>query len=169
MIISSVLEFFIGNTFPFVVFGSFGAFWLSLGATFTPYFNAAIAYQPDDPGAAMANPTFATTFAFFPLYMAVLCFFYMILAIRTNLCFLALFTLMVPGFACLAAYFWKAAEGISSPHLAHAAGGIMFTVSLVVWYLFFAQLLEAVDFPISLPVFDLSRFIKGASDKTKDS
>lgn len=29
MVIGGVLEFFLGNTFPFVVFCMFGAFWLS--------------------------------------------------------------------------------------------------------------------------------------------
>jgi hypothetical protein len=33
------------------------------------------------------------------------------------------------------------------------------------WYLLFAQLLQALDFPFQLPVGDLSTRIKGASDK----
>lgn len=41
----------------------------------------------------------------------------------------------------------------------------MFTFSLSTWYLFAAQLLDAVDFPISLPVGDLSTLIKGRSSR----
>jgi uncharacterized protein len=32
---------------------------------------------------------------------------------------------------------------------------------MMVWYLLIVQLLEAVDFPLTLPVGDLSRYIKG--------
>lgn len=37
------MEFFLGNTFPSIVFTTFGAFWLSYGGTLQPYFNAVIA------------------------------------------------------------------------------------------------------------------------------
>lgn len=37
-------QWIIGNTFPFVVFGSFGAFWLTFGMTLTPELNAQAAY-----------------------------------------------------------------------------------------------------------------------------
>lgn len=49
MVLGGSLEFVLGNTFPFVVFTSFGAFWLSFGATLQPFFNAYGAYAP--PGA----------------------------------------------------------------------------------------------------------------------
>ena len=45
MILGSLGEFIIGNTFPFVVFGSFGAFWLGWGATLQPFYNAYGAYS----------------------------------------------------------------------------------------------------------------------------
>jgi hypothetical protein len=53
-IIGSVMEWIIGNTFPFVVFGSYGAFWLALGATLQPSFNASGAYVDGKTGAAAA-------------------------------------------------------------------------------------------------------------------
>jgi uncharacterized protein len=53
-IIGSIMEWIIGNTFPFVVFGSYGAFWLALGATLQPSFNAAGAYVDGKTGAAAA-------------------------------------------------------------------------------------------------------------------
>lgn len=34
----------------------------------------------------------------------------------------------------------------------------------MVWYLLAVQLLEAVDFPITLPVGDLSKIIKGKTE-----
>jgi succinate-acetate transporter protein len=172
MIIGSFLEFILGNTFPFVVFGSFGAFWLTFAATLTPYYNASIAYDPTHPAASSSNPVFAATFAYFQLYMGMLCFIYLICSLRTNIVFFMIFLLLVPAFGCLAGVFWKIAQGTpealaTAVKAQHAAGGLTFVVCLLGWYLFFVQLLASVDFPLNLPVGDLSRFIKGASEKAK--
>ncbi|EHY59749.1 Protein alcS [Exophiala dermatitidis] len=167
MLLGGFLEFILGNTFPFVVFGSFGAFWLSFGATLTPYFNASAAYTPDNPSAGSTDPVFAATFAYFQVYMGVLCFVYMIVALRTNIVFVLIFLLLVPAFGCLAAFFFSLGEGVVNMTYQHAAGGLTFVISLLGWYLFFVQLLAAVDFPLNLPVGDLSRFIKGASERSK--
>jgi uncharacterized protein len=35
------------------------------------------------------------------------------------------------------------------------------------WYIFTVQILAAVDFPISLPIGDLSTVVKGASEKQR--
>ena len=56
-IIGSVMEWIIGNTFPFVVFGSYGAFWLALGATLQPSYNAEAAYTSGLTGAEAATGT----------------------------------------------------------------------------------------------------------------
>ena len=172
MIIGSVLEFFLGNTFPFVVFGSFGAFWLTLAATLTPYYNASIAYDPAHPAQSVFDPVFASTFAYFQLYMGLLCFVFLICSVRTNIVFFTMFLLLIPAFTLLAGVFWKIAEGTpealsTALSAQHAAGGLGFTVALLGWYLLFVQLLASVDFPLNLPVGDLSRFIKGASEKAK--
>ena len=165
MVLGGFLEFILGNTFPFVVFSSFGAFWLAFGATLTPYFNASAAYLPSDPAKASADPVFASTFAFFQVYMGVLCFVYLIVALRTNIVFVLIFATLVPAFGCLAGFFFSIGEGVPNLQLQHAAGGLTFVTALLGWYLFFVQLLAAVDFPLNLPVGDLSRFIKGASEK----
>ena len=165
MVLGGFLEFILGNTFPFVVFSSFGAFWLSFGATLTPYYNASIAYLPSDPAKASSDPVFASTFAFFHVYMAVLCGVYLIVALRTNIVFVLIFALLVPAFACLAQFFFEIGNGVVNLTLEHAAGGLTFAVCLLGWYLFLVQLLAAVDFPLNLPVGDLSRFIKGASER----
>lgn len=161
MTLGSFLEFILGNTFPFVVFGTFGAFWLAFGATLTPYFNASNAYDPGSPTAA-ADPTFASTFAFFQVYMGMLCFVYLIISLRTNIIFFLIFLFLIPAFGCLAAFFFGHEENAK---LLVAAGACTFIVSLLGWYLFFVQLLASVDFPLNLPVGDLSRFIKGASER----
>lgn len=171
MIIGSVLEFILGNTFPFVVFGSFGAFWLSWAATLTPFYNASIAYDPTHPATSGTNPTFASTFAFFHLYMGVLCFIYLLCSLRTNICFFLIFLSLVPAFGLMAATYWQLAEGHANTALIcqHGAGGLVFAVCLLGWYLLMAQLLASVDFPINLPVGDLSKVIKGASTRAADA
>jgi hypothetical protein len=35
------------------------------------------------------------------------------------------------------------------------------------WYAFLSSLLQSVDFPIELPMGDLSSFVRGASEKKK--
>lgn len=47
MVIGSILEWILGNSFPAVVFATFGGFWLAYGATLTPAFAAASAYSSD--------------------------------------------------------------------------------------------------------------------------
>ena len=118
------------------------------------------------------TPEFAARFAYFHLYMGVLCFIFLLCSVRTNVYFFLIFLSLVPAFSCLAAAFWKLAEG--TPEAAavalkcqHAAGGLVFAVCILGWYLFAVQLLASVDFPINLPVGDLSKFVKGASEKKK--
>lgn len=169
MILGSFLEFILGNTFPFVVFGSFGAFWLTFGATLTPMYNAAAAYQTDPSDPAAGTAEFSASFGFFLVYMGLLCLIYLICALRTNAIFVGIFFTLVLAFACLAGSYWQLAKGHAAEAvtLQHAGGGFTFVTCLLGWYLFFIQLLASVDFPLNLPVGDLSRLIKGASERSK--
>ena len=71
MLVGGLLEFFLGNTFPAVVFMTFGGFWFSLASTLVPSFGAYAAYSPDstDPAAGSTAPGFQASFAFFYLFM----------------------------------------------------------------------------------------------------
>ncbi|KAJ5168029.1 GPR1/FUN34/yaaH family-domain-containing protein [Penicillium canariense] len=64
MILAAVLEFILGNTFIFVVFSSYAAFWLSLAATLTPFYAAYTAYDPSNP----ENPGFNNSYGPNPSY-----------------------------------------------------------------------------------------------------
>lgn len=88
-------------------------------------------------------------------------------ALRTNVVFFsALFTLIF-AFATGAGAFWNLAEGNDAmgAKLSVASGALTFALTAMVWYLLFIQLLEAVDFPLTLPVGDLSQRIKGKNEK----
>ncbi len=164
MFTGGLLEFVLGNTFPFVVFCSYGAYWFTFGATLTPYYNAYGAYSPDDPAAGLTDPVFLSTFAFFLLWMGVLSFIYLIASLRTNILFFLIFLTLCPMYCCLAASDWQAAQGNAEAALTlqHAGGAMAFMSCLIGWYDFLVLVLLAVDFPLNLPVGDLSHIIKGA-------
>lgn len=171
MILGAVGEWIVGNTFPFVVFGTFGSFWLAFAATLQPSYNAYGAFSTDinDPAKGLNSPTFNASFAFFMVIMGVLCFVYMICALRTNVVFFFIFAFLVPAFGCLAGAYWHLAEGNSSKAstLLVAAGALTFVVDMLGWWIFAAIMLASLDFPFQLPVGDLSRLIKGGSERAK--
>ncbi|OBT84462.1 hypothetical protein VE02_06454 [Pseudogymnoascus sp. 03VT05] len=159
-LIAGVLEFFLGNTFPFVVLTSFGGFFLSFATTLTPSFNASAAYGTD-------VEQFHATFGFFPLFMGLLCVFYFICSLRTNIVFATIFFFLVAALGLLTAGHWQIAQGNAdlAANIDIAAGAVAFVSAIGGWYLLLSQLLEALDFPIQLPVGDLSGFIQSRSQR----
>jgi succinate-acetate transporter protein len=184
MIIGGFLEFVLGNTFPFVVFTSFGAFWLTFAATLQPFYYAYGSYAP--PGGAeaegLATQGFTASFAFFLIFMGLLCFIYLICSLRTNVVFVVIFFTLVMAFGILAGAYWQNANAIakmtSDPAYASskvalagrlqiAAGACLFVTSMAGWWIFFAIMLAALDFPFQIPVGDLSTMITGYSKRVK--
>ena len=73
MLVGGLLEYFLGNTFPAVVFMTFGSFWFSFASTLVTSFGAYAAYSHDptgDPTGGLTAPGFENSFAFFLLFMA---------------------------------------------------------------------------------------------------
>jgi len=179
MVIGGFLEFILGNTFPFVVFTSFGAFWLTFASTLTPFYAAYSSYHT--PGSTtdeggIATVGFTASFAFFLVFMGVLCFIYLICSLRTNVVFVVIFFTLVLAFSLLAGAYWQNANGIGNAdpsalalagRLQKAAGACVFVTSMAGWWIFFAIMLAALDFPFQIPVGDLSTLIKGASERQK--
>ncbi|KAL8853748.1 MAG: hypothetical protein Q9221_001391 [Calogaya cf. arnoldii] len=190
MILGSIGEWIIGNTFPFVVFGTFGAFWLAFGGTLVPSFNAYGAYVTDpevaahnmgNPGnpAGLEVPAFNAGFAFFLVFMGLICFIFLICSLRTNIVFFVIFLTLILAFGCLAGAYFNLALAYENPTNVAAAtrasrcivagGAFTFVTSLAGWWIFLAIMLASLDFPIQIPVGDLSSMIKGASEKKKVS
>ncbi|PNS16342.1 Protein alcS [Sphaceloma murrayae] len=170
MIIGGFGEFILGNTFPCVVFMSFGAFWLTYAATLTPYYNAYGAYSTTgNPADGLTSAGFNASFAFFQLWMGVLCLIYAIVSLRTNVVFFLIFVILVPAFGLLAGAFWQIALGNTALglQLQVAGGACTFVVCILGWYIFAAIMMASTDMPIALPVGDLSTFIRGGSEKMK--
>ncbi|OAL23848.1 hypothetical protein AYO20_10868 [Fonsecaea nubica] len=163
MLLGGFLEWVAGNTFPFVVFASFGGFWFSYGATLLPFFNAFGAYSPDpeDLTAGLASKGFNASFGFFMIFMAVLCLIYLVCALRTNLVFVVIFAGLFWGFTLLTTTFWLLADGGAGAGTTLYIAGASLGVSCIAgWYLLLALLLSAVEFPITLPLVDLSGWLR---------
>ncbi|KAK3703632.1 hypothetical protein LTR37_014328 [Vermiconidia calcicola] len=175
-IIGAVMEWIIGNTFPFVVFASYGAFYLALGATFTPHYNAHGAYTDRETYTDRrtgATPRvdrrgdFRSTYAFFFLALTILTFCYLLASLRTNI-LVIMFFFVDMAFLMMTSAYWIGSAGVSG-RLQTAAGAFIFIFCLFGWYLFLALILRALDFPWSLPLGDLSdKFPSAAGKKEKE-
>lgn len=107
--------------------------------------------------------------AYFMICMGLLCLVYLVCSIRTNLIFFLIFFTLVPAFGLLAGTFLQIANGQAAlaAKLQEAAGAFTFITCILGWYIFFAIMLASVDFPLDLPLVDLSGMVKGASEKKK--
>ncbi|KAI7769202.1 hypothetical protein LZL87_011919 [Fusarium oxysporum] len=172
LVLGGIGEWILGNTFPSTVFFTFGGFWLAFGTTVVPDSGAYSTYSTDGTAAnGLTQPQFYSTFAFFLIAMAILCTIYSIASIRTNVALFSILLLLVPCFSCLAAAFFAVSQGKANLALKcqHAGAGLLFALSLIGWYMFMSILLMSVDFPIMLPLGDLSTIIRGKSDANKDA
>ena len=162
-----VLEFFLGNTFPSVVFFGYGAHFLTFGATFQPFYAAISSYTID--GSQTQTPAFMASFGFYACFMGVLSFVYLICSVRTNAIFVVIFIGATLGFVLAAGAFWSLAEGhMIGAKLLVGTGGAFFVAAMMGWYLLAAIMFAVMDLPIRLPVFDLSTVVKGRSQMDKE-
>lgn len=106
---------------------------------------------------------------FFLLFMGLLSFIYLICALRTNLVFVAIFLGLLLTFVVLTGAYWQLALGNAkmAQKLQVAAGAFGFMATMAGWWIFFAQMLASVDFPIQLPVGDISHLITPLSERVK--
>merc|ERR1712111_297918 len=152
LLVTSILEFVLGNTFPCVVFGTIGGFWFAFAATMIPAFNAAAPYSPSgtNTAAGLLSTGFMNTYAFLFITMAVLMLIFMICATRTNV----IYTLIL-----LSSAYWRLGLGDASVgnRCVIGAGASLFVASLLGFYLLIVQLFEAMGFPFYLPVGDLAK------------
>jgi succinate-acetate transporter protein len=67
LLMSGLMEWFLGNTFPSVVFSAYGAFFFSFAGTLTPSFAAFASYAlpSADPSSGLKTPEFNASFGMF--------------------------------------------------------------------------------------------------------
>jgi len=108
-----------------------GAFWLAMGATLQPDFNAQAFYGTSSEGTAQFTSSFGmctqrrgrnATYtrpdtpeytAFFYMVMALVTFFFVIASLRTNIVFVLVFIFIYLAFIMLMATYWTLAEGLT--------------------------------------------------------
>ncbi|KAE9379645.1 transcriptional activator of ethanol catabolism AlcS [Stipitochalara longipes BDJ] len=167
LVLSGIGEFILGNTFPSVVFLSYGCHFLTFASTYTPSFAAISSFNAD--GSQTPAPPFLASFGFYLLFMSLLSLIFLICSLRTNAVFAVVFSGATIGFSCGAGAFWHLSYGNNAigQRLLIATGGCFFGSCMAGWYLLFAIMMTAVDMPFVVPVCDLSTLIKGMSEQGK--
>ncbi|KAK1239391.1 hypothetical protein MKX07_008879 [Trichoderma sp. CBMAI-0711] len=170
MTLGGLLEWVLGNSFPAVVFCSFGTFWLSYGGVLNPSFAAFSSYAGvgDDATEGLQTTGFNASLGFWFLFMGLLSLVFLICSLRTNVAFFIIFLTLTIAFGLLTGAYWAMAEDFTgnaqfSHKLIVGAGASTFVTCLAGWYILLAISLAIVEFPIQLPVGDLSNVIKARS------
>ncbi|KAK5651680.1 hypothetical protein OQA88_11746 [Cercophora sp. LCS_1] len=158
LFLGGLLEFFLAHTFAFVVYCAYGGFFLALGATLAPGFGAEVPYEGST---GVLGAAFYNSFAFFYLFVGLLSFVFFACSLRTNLCLVLLFLAYTIAFPLLAAADWVHAQGDMdlARRLTVGGGAACFVVSCCSWWAMVDGLMESVDFPIRLPMGDLSKIV----------
>jgi len=164
--LACIMEWVIGNTFPSVVFGTFGGFFISYAIINAPNQGIAASFAPASDAsngatAAMAgsqSPSFNVGLGMYFLVWGILVFIYFLASLRTNIPFVLVFLSLTFAFELIAAGYFHAAQGKATAAAMEfkVAGGFAFVTSLAGFYIDIALLLGSVGYPATLPLFDLS-------------
>ncbi|KAL4875698.1 GPR1/FUN34/yaaH family-domain-containing protein [Aspergillus karnatakaensis] len=171
-VLGAIGEWIIGNTFSSALFFTYGTFWIVQGTTLMPFFGTGTHYSPTGNSfEGQQTASYAASTAFYFLSLALLTTIYLLCSIRTNICLFTALFLLVITFSLIAGSYFQLANG--AEELAHrlltVAGAFNFALCVPIWHIFLVQILEAVDFPVSLPVGDLSGVVLGRSQKVRNT
>ncbi|KIS68742.1 uncharacterized protein UMAG_03310 [Mycosarcoma maydis] len=155
MIIAGLLEFVIGNTFPFLVFASFGTFWLTLAGYLDPRFASQATLLSGEGGSPAA---YYVPFGYYLIFWAVYTYFLTLAAFRTNVVLVWILFFVALTFTTLGAAYLKFGESslAAGANLITAAGACGFTACMGGFYILLHLCLAATDFPFNIPLFDLA-------------
>lgn len=153
--VAGLLEFFIGNTFPALVFSSFGTFWLTLGSYIDPRIGVQQALLTGEGGSAAQ---YYVPWGFYLIFWAIYVFFLTFAAFRTNVVLVWILLFVALAFATLGAAYLSFGDGAMSTatRLVTAAGACGFTACMGGFYILLHLCLASTDFPFNIPLFDLS-------------
>ncbi|GAC99251.1 possible transmembrane sensor/transporter [Pseudozyma hubeiensis SY62] len=155
MLLSAILEFVIGNTFPFLVFASFGAFWLTLAGYIDPKFASQTTLLTGQGG---SPAIYYVPFGYYLIFWAVYTYFLTLAAFRTNVVLVWILLFVALTFTTLGAAYLKFGEEsmAAGANLVVAAGACGFTACMGGFYILLHLCLAATDFPFNIPLFDLA-------------
>jgi len=119
--------------------------------------------------------------------MGIIVFMYLICSIRINVVFFGIFLFLDIALFLLTGAYWKASAGdlvafekleivswrvlsrvTTAANEVQATGAFVFALCILGFYLLFAQLLESVQFPLHLPVGDLSSRVGNRKRKSAE-
>jgi succinate-acetate transporter protein len=123
----AILELFKGSTFPFAVFGSYGAFWLGWGLVHLENKKTDIVFTNDYQDGKTA----------FLIQWGFLTFCFWIVALRKNICLITVLGLLSLTFFLLAAENHSGSENAKK-----AAGAFGFLTGLAAWYTALAEIIN---------------------------
>ncbi|KAN0061773.1 hypothetical protein ACQY0O_005766 [Thecaphora frezii] len=148
---AGVLEWFLGNTLPSVIFISFGSFWWSFGMVNDPIYGIAVAIGQD-------ATVYGGGLGFYLLFWGFYCFIGTVAALRTNLTFVWIMFFVALTFIALSASYLSAAKGMAeaAANLQTAGGALGFTACMGGWWMLLHLALAAGDMPFNVPLGDLS-------------
>lgn len=152
--VAGILEFVIGNTFPALVFSSFGTFWLSLAGFLDPRFAVQSTLLT---GTGGTPATYYLPFGYYLLFWAVYTYFLTIAALRTNVVLVWILLFVALAFSTLGAAYLKFGQeaAAAGANLVVAAGALGFVACMGGFYILLHLCLAATDFPFNIPLFDL--------------
>ncbi|KAL8372496.1 hypothetical protein RB595_002023 [Gaeumannomyces hyphopodioides] len=183
-VFTALMEWFLGSTFPSVIFAAYGSFFLMFGASLTPGFAAFAPYAPAgaDPALGLESKNFNANTAFIFLWMTILTLLFLVCSLRTNAVFVVVFAALTATLGSLTASYFllsaaapirdggtvivtaaAAASKAQAASFSVGAGVCALVASLAAWYLLASILFETLDFPFKLPVGDLSVWIRAGS------
>ncbi|KAF2169514.1 hypothetical protein M409DRAFT_64633 [Zasmidium cellare ATCC 36951] len=146
-------EFFLGNSFPCLVFFAYGAHFFTYACAFIPWFGSVAWNAASTPGNDYSpGPTFAAGFGFYPLALAMLSFIFLICSLRTNLVFVMIFVCATMGFGFAAGSLWATAQGSAAygNTLLIGCGACFFAADMLGWYLLLAIMIAVMELPVGL-------------------
>lgn len=103
------------------------------------------------------------------MFVGFMHFIYFIASLRTNIVLLCTFFTATLSLELLSAEYFMIGQGdmVKAEGFQHATGVVLLMLGALSWYLFASLVLESVDFPIVLPVGNLSMKIVGRSQSVR--
>jgi uncharacterized protein len=174
-----IFEWIMGNFFPMMAMGLFGAFWLGFGMLQLPTLQLGAPYATESDPTGLSSPEYNAVIAMYLIVWGFALFTFFIFTCKINAVFAAIFLLVtVAAWILSAAYFkvsWGDYDGATKlqkvstfpPHpgcngghltlLASKAGGaLLFIVAALGWYMCFIIMAAEMRITLKLPVGDLS-------------
>ncbi|RMZ77575.1 hypothetical protein DV737_g4260, partial [Chaetothyriales sp. CBS 132003] len=150
-----------GNFFSMMACGVLSVFWLSFGMLELPTLNLTAPYDLAGGNASGAlSPEFNAVVALYLIVWGFALLTFFVLSIKTNLVFALIFLLVTMGAWVLSGAYWKLSTGDygAAGHLQKAGGALIFAAGALGWYMTIVMMAAEMQYSISLPVGDLSRY-----------